>query len=153
MNHVLYNRNGTRLYLHWRLLNVEPNRAIACEREFLCERRIVAAIGASFRILSPGHALLEALAERAESVDALPWQADAALVLCGAESIDWKRWSVVAGRYQPQVFERLPELRAIGLNIPELSSPRVQKLGHFMETLLPAAMAWARRISAAVGKA
>jgi len=149
MNHVLYNRNGSRLYLHWRLLSVDANHA-ACEREFLSGLRKVDAIGTTFRILSPGHALLETLAERAESVDALAWQADSALILGNGEQIDWNRWSAIAARYQPRVFDRLAELRAMGLSIPQLRPPRAQQFGQLIETWLPV---WARRISAVAGKA
>jgi hypothetical protein len=166
MTHVLYTRNGTRLYLHWRVLRVNARRADACEREFLSEHRIVEAIGTSFRILAPGHALLETLAEREETVDVLAWQADAALILREppalrelprGESIDWARWSVLAARYQPQVFERVPELRAMGLGIPALREPKVWPgllpLTQFVETLHSAVRSWARRISASMGKA
>lgn len=149
MSFVLYNRNGTRLYLHWRLLNVEARHA-ACEREFLSDHRTVDAIGTAFRILSPCDALLETLAERPETVDALAWQADAALVLRNGEPIDWRRWSALAVRYQPGVFDRLPEIRALGLAIPQLSPPRVQNLGQLLEMLLPA---WTRRHSSVAGKA
>jgi hypothetical protein len=153
MNYVLYTRNGSRLYLHWRLLSVEPHRAAACEREILSEYRTVQAIGTTFRILSPGLALLEALSECAETVDALAWQADAALILTKGEAIEWKRWSATAARYQPRVFDRLPELRAMGLDIPELRPPRAHQLGQVIKGLVPAARSWARRISAVTGKA
>jgi hypothetical protein len=149
MSYVLYNRNGTRLYLHWRLLHVEARHA-ACEREFLSDHRAVNAIGTTFRVLSPGHALLEALAERPETIDALAWQADAALILGNGEPIDWNRWSAMAARYEPGVFDRIPELRALGLDIPQLRPPRAHQLGHLLDAWLPG---WARRHSTAAGKA
>ena len=161
MTHVLYNRNGTRLYLHWRVLQVRERHADACEREFLSGRRTVEAIGTSFRILSYGHALLETLAERAESVDVLAWQADSALILREnereGEPIDWAHWSAIAARYQPHVFERIPELRTMGLDIPELRQTTawagVLPVGQSVQTWLNSVRSWARRISAAVGKA
>jgi hypothetical protein len=152
MSFLYFSRNGTRLYLHWRLLEVDPHLASACEREFLSDLRTVEAIGTTFRILSPCDALLETLADRPETIDALVWQADAALVLGNGEPIDWRRWSAIAARFQPCVFGRLPELRALGLAIPELSPPRY-RLSQFLEPWLPAARSWARRISAVAGKA
>jgi hypothetical protein len=150
MSFLYFSRNGTRLYLHWRLLNVDPHRASACEHEFLSDYRAVDAIGTTFRILSPCHALLETLADRAESVDALAWQADSALILRNGEPLDWRRWSAIAARYQPLVFDSLPELRGMGLDVPDLRLPRAHQLGRLIEACLPV---WARRISAAVGKA
>jgi hypothetical protein len=154
MTYVLYNRNGTRLYLHWRVLQVDARRVAACEREFLSEQQVVEAIGTEFRILSRGQALLEALTERTDTMDALAWQADAAL-LC-REPIDWARWSTLATRYQPRAFERLPELRAMGLDVPELRAPSawvaLLSPGEFLNIWRQAARGWARRISASVGR-
>jgi hypothetical protein len=155
MAYVLYNRNGVRLYLHWRVLDVDARRVAACEREFLLAHQTVEAIGTEFRILSPGHALLDALTERTDTVDALAWQADAAL-LC-REPIDWARWSVMAHRYQPAAFERIPKLRAMGLAVPELRRPSAWasrlSSGELLDSWRQAARGWARRISASVGKA
>jgi hypothetical protein len=154
MEYVLYNRNGIRLYLHWRVLQVEKSRIAACEREFLSQHQTVEAIGTEFRVLSRGHALLEALTERTDTVDALAWQADAAL-LCRAP-IDWARWSVLAKRYQPRVFERIPEMRAMGLDVPEVRGPSawvaLLSPGELIDSWRQAARGWARRISASVGR-
>lgn len=160
MTYMLWNRNGTRLYLHWRLLPVPARRIAGCEREFLADHREVEAIGAKFRILAPGDALIEALGERQESVDALAWQAEAAL-LCGnpAEdfvAMDWTRWAAKAGRYQPQVFERIEELRAMGLEIPAMREPKSGVAGVDFGLLRGAwrwlATGWTRRFSAAAGR-
>jgi hypothetical protein len=155
MSNVLYNRNGTRLYLHWRVLEVEARHVAACEREFLSEHETVEAIGTEFRILSREHALLEALTDRTDTMDALAWQADAAL-LC-REPIDWTSWSAMARRFQPSAFERLQELRAMGLDVPELRSPSgwLDRLssGGLLDSWRQAARSWARRISASVEKA
>jgi hypothetical protein len=162
-NYCLWNRNGTRLYLHWRLLRVPSGRIAGCEREFLSECRVVEAIGAQFRILSPSHALIEALGEREESVDALAWQADAALLCLGLaqeQAFDWPRWAKLAARYQPEVFVRLPELRAMGVNIPEMKAPNTRfasfqsrfELEAFREAWRRLAGNWARRFTAATGR-
>jgi hypothetical protein len=156
MTHLFYTRNGMRLQLYWRLLRVDARRAAACEREFLSDHRLVEAIGTKFRILAPGHALLEALTEPEESVDALAWQADAALILrqsvspepASRETIDWQRWARAASRYQPQVFERLPELRAMGLPIPAVREPAAWlPFGQIAEAWRHAVSGWARRLS------
>jgi hypothetical protein len=162
-SYVLWNRNGTRLYLHWRLLRVPAGRIAGCEREFLSEHRVVEAIGAKFRILTPAHALIEVLGEREESVDALAWEADAALVcreLAREPAFDWSRWAKLAARYQPEVFARLPELRAMGVAIPEMKTPNSRltpfQLGFepeaIRETWRRLAGNWARRFSAAMGR-
>jgi hypothetical protein len=162
---MLWNRNGTRLYLHWRLLRVPAGQIARCEREFLSDFRIVEAIGAKFRILAPTDALLEALGEREESVDALTWAADAAL-LCGnpandVEAIDWPRFEAKARRYQPQVFARLQELRALGLEIPAMRESKVSAggvdlspvpLSLVRELWRRLATGWTRRFSAAAGR-
>ncbi len=171
MTHIFFVRNGTRLYVHWRLLRTKPEDARACEREFFGQHRLVEALGESFRILSPGLALLEALAEREESVDALPWQADAAMILLekqiqpdapsqewlNGEAIDWLGWSAQAARYQPSVFERIAELRTLGFRIPALRRPPVW-VSFLLSPRSPgsyprSAGIWARFISAVTGKA
>jgi hypothetical protein len=119
-SHILYSRNGSRLYLHWRLLEVEPRLAAACEREFLAPRSAVQAIGTEFPILAPADALLESLSVHSESVDALAWQAEVALVLHSVGgSIDWPRFRRVATRFRPGLLDRFAELRALGLAVPE----------------------------------
>lgn len=151
--HVVYSRNGARLCLYWRMLQVDIRRAAACEREFLAQHLSVEAIGSSFRILTAEHALLEALGAREETVDALAWQAEASLICRGG--IDWRRWTLLAARYQPDVFERIPEMRALGIDVPELNRPNkltgtawtgwVTRVEDWWQT----AGDWARRFSAA----
>jgi hypothetical protein len=152
---MLYNRNGTRLYLHWRVLPVAARHIAACERDFLADHQTIETIGTEFYILAPAHALLESLTDREDTMDALAWQAEAAL-LC-RESIDWNRFAAMAKRYQPQALERLPELRSMGLDIPDLKPPSAWTTlfspGDFLESLQQAARGWARRISASMGKA
>lgn len=119
-SHILYDRNGSRLYLHWRLLEVEPRLAAACEREFLAQQIAVQAIGTDFRILTPADALLESLSVHSESVDALAWKAEAALLLHSVGGgIDWRRFYSNATRFNPITLDRLAELRSLGLAIPE----------------------------------
>jgi hypothetical protein len=164
MTHLFFTRNGMRLQLYWRLLRVASRRAAACEREFLSEHRIVMAAGTPFRILDPTHALLEALAVPEESVDALAWQADAALILqqtdrqdtAAREIIHWRRWAQIAACYQPEVFDRLPELREMGLSIPALRAPAGlagwMRYNQTAELWRQATSVWARRLSAVVGR-
>jgi Uncharacterised nucleotidyltransferase len=164
MTHLFFTRNGMRLQLYWRLLRVSGRRAAACEREFLSEYRTVEAAGTRVRILSLPHALLEALAVPEESVDALAWQADAALILqptddhdtAVREIIRWQRWAQIAACYQPEAFNRLPELREMGLPIPALRAPiglaGWMQYSHTAEVWRHAAAGWARRLSAAVGR-
>ena len=121
---MYFSRNGAGVFLHWSVLRVEADRAIACEDDFLSEHRILETIGTRFQILSPEHALLEALCERDTSVDVVPWQADAALIL--REPIGWDRWTTLAAKFQRTVFARIPELRAMGFKIPELQIPPVE---------------------------
>jgi len=136
------------------MLPVDSRRAAACERAFLAEHRAVEAIGKSFRILTPGHALLEALVDPEDSLDALAWQVDAALIC--REAIDWMQWERFAARYQPEVFDRMRALRAVGVRIPEFrdSASRAGLLlsGPLQEAWSRTAGAWARRWSAAMGK-
>jgi hypothetical protein len=120
-SHILYDRNGSRLYLHWRVLEVQPRRAAACEREFLILHNDIEAIGTLFRTLTPADALLEALCGHSESVDVLAWQAEAALILNSNApgGIDWPRFRRIAACLRPGILDRLAELRALGCEIPE----------------------------------
>jgi hypothetical protein len=144
-------RNGVKLYLHWRVLRIPASDATACETEFLSQHSIVEALGAAFRILAPGHALLEALAERHESTDVAPWQADAAMI--ARQEIDWALWAPAARKYLPQVIERLSELRAMGLDLPSLPEPPVQaeKVWRRGSAWAGVAGRFARRMRAAIG--
>lgn len=153
---MYFSRNGAGLFLHWGVLRVRADRAIACEEEFLSEYRIVEAIGTRFQLLTPEHALLEALSEKDTSVDVVPWQADAALLLRGP--IDWDRWAALAAAFQRTAFERIPELQAMGFAIPELRIPPIEVapvVPTELSLLVRAVRAgkhsahrWARRISA-----
>lgn len=153
--HVVYSRNGTRLCLHWRVLRVGVHHAAACERAFLAHHNTVEAIRTSFRVLTPEHALLEALAEREDTVDVLAWQADAALIC--RQTIDWKSWARLAARFQPDVFARISEMRALGIDVPELNHSKLSGTAWtrwmaWMEDCWRAAGDWARRLSAATGE-
>jgi hypothetical protein len=151
--HALFLRGGTGLYLHWRVLNVHAPQARECEREFLSDHRIVQAMGARYRILAPGHALLEILAGRAghESADVIPWQAEASMV--PRDDIDWIRWTHLAARFQPQAFDRISTLRAMGIDFPVLHRPEVfpspqPARWEVLRTCKRRAGRWARRLLA-----
>lgn len=139
-SHMLYHRNGCRLYLHWRLLDVEPRLVAACEREFLARHSIVPAIGTDFRILTPTDALLESLRGHSESVDVLAWQAEAALILNSAAAgrIDWPIFCGIAARFNPGILNRLGELRTLGLAIPETTqmTPPASRLARLISSIL-----------------
>jgi len=152
---MYFSRNGAGIFLHWGVLRVVAAKAIACEEEFLSEHRVVEAIGTRFPLLSPEHALLEALSQRDTSVDVVPWQADAAFLI--REPIDWDRWAALAATFQRTALERIPELRAMGFEIPELRIPAIEVTPAFRSQprmLVRAVRAgkravhrWARRIS------
>jgi hypothetical protein len=127
--YIAYNLEGTQLCLHWRALPVGGAEAAACECEFLAGSRVVQATEASLRILAPEHALLEALADKRDfgSVDVIPWQADAAAI--AKEQIDWRRWTELAARFCPFALERIPELRALGVDIPDLPQTAIPHAG------------------------
>jgi len=122
-SHVLFERNGSRLYLHWRVLEVDARFAASCEREFLAKHETVAAIGSEFRILSATEALIEAICGHSESVDVLAWQADAAFIVSSTSArIDWPRLLRIARQFSPSIIRRVAQLRALGLEIPEPSA-------------------------------
>jgi hypothetical protein len=134
-SHVLFERNGSRLYLHWRVLELDPRPAASCERAFLAKYETVAAIGSEFRILSATEALIEAVCGHTESVDVLAWQADAALVVGNASArIDWPRLLRIAGQFSPSIISRVAELRAMGLDVPETAA-MAPEAGRFSKLL------------------
>jgi hypothetical protein len=148
--HMAYTMEGTQLYLHWRALPVEGAEAAACEGEFLAGSRVVEVAEASLRILASEHALLEAMADRRGfgGVDVIPWQVDAAAI--AREQIDWRRWSELATRFCPAALERVSELRALGVDIPDLPQTPVLHAEHsrFAAQFLSlgrSAGRWARR--------
>ena len=77
-------------------------------------------------IPSPEHGLLALLSARSDpDPDTVPWEVDAALFPLG--SIDWKRWSAMAAKYAPETFDRLAEVRSLGLYVPRLVRPAPPK--------------------------
>ena len=142
--HLPYFGNGVPLYLHWRALNVAPDHAAACERQFRSGHGEIQAVGTSFRILSPGLALLEAVAPRSDSkgVDVIPWQAEAALIT--SSEIDWKQWTAMAARFCPTAIDRISELGALGVDFPLLPKPSSRL--HWSRGLAGSARALRRRI-------
>jgi hypothetical protein len=147
---ISFSRNRVPLYLHWRVLPVPAGETSACEREFLSQHDVVEALGTIFRILAPGHALIEALSERPESADVVPWQVDAALI--ARHAIDWPRWASLARALQPQVIARLTELRTLGVSVPALPQPPAERSAvPSIRLNRGTAMRWARRLCAAIG--
>ncbi len=122
MNCLFYSRNEIGLLLHWRLLPVHGPLSSACEAEFLEHRRNINGGGWQALIPAPEHALLAVLSERAKSdPDVIPWQVDAALLPLA--EIDWPKWSALAAVYAPEAFDRLDEMRRLGLDVPRLTRP------------------------------
>jgi len=122
-SHVLFERNGSRLYLHWRVLEVDARLAASCERAFLARHDTAAAIGSEFRILPAAEALIESICGHSESVDVLAWQADAAFIVSSTSArIDWPRLLRIARQFSPSIIRRVAQLRALGLEIPEPSA-------------------------------
>jgi hypothetical protein len=149
---ISFSRNRVPLYLHWRVLQVPAGQAPACEREFLSRHDVVEALGTTFRVLTPGHALLDALSDRPDSADVVPWQVDAALIV--RDAIDWPRWASLVGTFQPQAIARLAELRTLNVSVPALSQPPppAQPRPAFSGRLNRwTATRWARRLRAAIG--
>ncbi len=125
-NCVFYSRNEIGLLLHWRLLPVYGPLASACEAEFLEHHRSVHCGGRDVLIPAREHALLFALSQRpTPDPDATPWQVDAALLPLA--EIDWPQWSTLAAAYAPEAFDRLDEMRRLGLDVPKLTRPAPPK--------------------------
>lgn len=122
VTNVYFSRQGVGLQLHWRLLDVPPERAAACESEFLRNFQRVDYCGRPAVVPAPEHALLMALGGRTDpDPDSVPWQLDA--VLLPLEGINWPKWSALAALYAPQAFDRLEEMGRFGLNPPRLKRP------------------------------
>jgi len=116
---VHFSRHGMHLLLQWRFLDVAPALAAAVEQEFPAHRQRVACGGFSVWTPGPEHALLAALCGRLEfDLDPVPWQVDAALL--PLDRVAWRRWRALAERFAPQAFERLEEMRALGLAAPAM---------------------------------
>jgi hypothetical protein len=149
---IWFSRNRVPLYLHWRVLQVLADEASECEREFLSQHDAVDLLGTAFRILAPGHALIEALSEQPDTADVVPWQVDAALI--AREAIDWPQLAALAHTFQPQAIARLTELRALGVSVPALQEPpppAQPKLAFSARANRWTAIRWARRLRAAIG--
>lgn len=119
---VHFSQGGLGLLLHWRFLPAPPHLAIAAEEEFFACSQSVDCLGFSLQVPGPEHALLTALCARHDSdADPVPWQVDAALV--PLNRINWKIWTSLADRFAPEAFDRLKQMRAIGLIAPRIRRP------------------------------
>lgn len=152
-----FSRQGMSLVLQWRVLPVPQAKVAAVEAEFLDHRQIVD--GGAVPVWAPGpeHAMLAALCGRLDfDADMVPWQVDAALL--PLDGIVWRRWRAMAEMFAPEAFDRLDEMRGLGLRAPKmrrkLPAPpsRMRKLyrtwrsrgGRFARRLLRAAHAGLR---------
>jgi len=122
VTNVFLSRQDVGLQLHWRLLDVPPDLAAACESEFLANWQRVDCCGRAVLVPAPEFALLMALCGRTDpDPDVVPWQLDA--LLLPLETVNWRKWSLLAGRYAPQAFDRMEEMRQFGLIFPKLERP------------------------------
>lgn len=126
VNCVFYTRNEIGLLLHWRLLPMSGPLVSACEAEFLANHQSVTCCGRRTLIPATEHILLAALSERVNpDPDIVPWQVDAALLPLA--KINWPKWSALAATYAPEAFDRLEEMRNLGLDVPKLTRPPAPK--------------------------
>lgn len=136
-NCAFYSRNEIGLLLHWRLLPVYGLLAPACEAEFLQHHQSVNCGGRDVLIPAREHILLFALSQRpTPDPDATPWQVDSALLPLA--EIDWLKWSALAAAYVPGAFDRLDEMRRLGLDVPKLTHPTPPKPSVVKPPELPA---------------
>jgi putative nucleotidyltransferase-like protein len=118
VDRVCFHRDGLLLNLQWRLLATPPQDARDCEGFFLKDLCPLAWNGQVFETTCQETTLLHILGDRRDG-DAVPWQADVALV--GTSGIHWARFRRLAIRFYPEALDRLQELRASSrLPIPSL---------------------------------
>lgn len=110
---------GMSLIVQWRVLAVPLAKAAAVEQEFFQHRRRMRRGDFSVWTPSPEQALLMALRGRQDfDRDPIPWQVDAALL--PIDGIAWRRWTALAERFAPEAFERLEEIRGLGVAAPKI---------------------------------
>jgi hypothetical protein len=120
---VYFSRGGVGLWLQWRLLPAAPEHIADCERELLQHRQ---AAGPGMTTFSPESMFLAALCGRFEfDSDEVPWEADAALL--PIDQIDWGRWTALAARFAPEAFDRLEQVRQMGLIAPRIKRPALPR--------------------------
>jgi hypothetical protein len=119
---VHFSQPGLSLLVQWRLLPAPHHLAMALEDEFLLGPQSVDCLGIPLQAPGPERALLAALCGRHEfDADPVPWQVDAALL--PLDRIDWSKWSSLADRFAPEAFDRLEQMRELGLVVPRIRRP------------------------------
>jgi hypothetical protein len=121
IDHVRFHRENVQLNLHWRLVVVPPEDALACERSFLSRVDGLPWNQHLFETTSLETTMLHILCGQRDGD--LPWQADVALV--GTAGVDWTAFLKLARRFSPLAIERLRELRSLSrLAVPPLAAER-----------------------------
>ena len=123
---MFYSRNEIGLLLHWRLLPVYGPLSSACEAEFLEHHQTAHCCGRDVMIPAPGHALLAVLGKRRRSIRT-PRPGRWTQLYCRWTEIDWAKWSTLAAVYAPEAFDRLEEMRRLGMDVPKLVRPAPPK--------------------------
>jgi hypothetical protein len=124
---LFFSRPDVNLMLQWRVLPAPPEKAAVVEAEFLAHSQRIDSGGVLLRTPGPEHALLAALCGRHDfDGDEVPWQVDAALL--PLDGIVWQRWSELAEMLAPEAFDRLEQMRQLGLAAPRMVCPKPKRV-------------------------
>lgn len=142
-DHISFDRENLPLTLHWRLIPVAPEEAVACESAFVTRLSTIEWQRQRLRTISAEATLLHMLCGH-RNADFLPWQADVALF--DKARVDWKQFRRLARRFAPLALERLRDLRHGNLSgLPELPADHLASVPRKFRLLWKEYRAWRYR--------